>query len=213
MKKIVIIGMLSAFVGCAFADNEGGDSASDSFDGVYFALGLGGSFLENKLSVEGIGSGKDNINKGFGVAALGGGKTFGNSFYLGGEVLVDFGKSNIKEGWYAGRKTGSVRNRGVVPAVLLRSGFVRNDLMIYLKAGVQFPSATVRDAAGKETETLSRPGYVIGVGVEKFLSSKFSGRLEGDYVSGNKKTYSGLGKVEAGKGVNLRALIVYNVKN
>ncbi|MDR1235409.1 MAG: hypothetical protein LBJ96_00220 [Holosporaceae bacterium] len=212
MKKIVVLGALFAFVGCAFASDEGVvDSASDSFDGAYFALGLGGNFLENKVSVDKVGSLRQNINKGGGVAAFGGGKTFGNSFYLGGEVLVDFGKSTSKEVWVEGRKIGSTRNRGIIPAIVLRPGFVRNDWMLFLKVGAQFPSLTSRDTANKKMETLSRPGYVIGVGIEKFLSSKFSGRLESEYVSGSQKTYENV-KVEAGKGVNLRALIVYNVR-
>jgi hypothetical protein len=223
MKKVLLSVVLGAVVFSAGANDEiavEGECASSLFNSTYFGLGLGGSFLSNEagLEVGGKSAGsidKQKINRFLGAVAFGAGRTFGRA-YAGGEVLVDFMKSQTNKIKKNGKELGeSVRNRGITPSLGMRLGFVHNDCMAYFKPGIVFPSATIRDAEGKEAGSISKVTYFVALGGEKFFGKKFSVRGEVEYVLPAKKTFGDGGdkeKAKANGGFSIRALVAYNIQ-
>jgi hypothetical protein len=221
MKRVLTAAMLLFSVITVHADDEGSDiGGTDSFNGVYFALGVGAGSVESKAKEETGGNtrdyGKQTVNKVSGVAVFGAGKKITDAFYTGGELLIDYGKSKSEDVKFDGQKVGSVRSRGVTPSLAFRPGFVYNtDNLIYAKLGLSFPSTIIRDEDNREITTVKKPSYIVGIGFERNFTKKFSGRLEGEYVSSFKKDGKiggSLFKAECNGGFNFRVLAVYNVK-
>jgi hypothetical protein len=211
----MLVALFSFVVFGAYADDENDESNACLFDGCYFALGASFGSLENGGYKEHGGSkvrmDKQSVDSAKGVTVFGGGKALGEMFYVGGEFLVDFGKSRIGDAKYGGRKDGSIRNRGIVPALAVRPGFTKGEYLFFAKLGASFPNVILRDASNKEVGTTSKPLCSIGIGIERSISKKFSGRFEIERVASCKKTF-GESSIESSGWFNVRALIAYNVK-
>ncbi|MDR1334177.1 MAG: hypothetical protein LBJ71_03090 [Holosporaceae bacterium] len=222
MKKILILTMVSCFSVAVHADEEEQivnteENYADPLTGCYFALGIGGNFIQNKGSADLGNIEKKDVNTAVATTVLGAGKVFANSIYLGGEALADFCKSHKNDLVINSAKRGTVKNSGIVPALALRTGWVKNDCLFYAKLGAALPRTTYSNSAGNESLKISKPSWTIGLGVEKVLCRKFSGRLEGEYLLGHKKNVTmpapvGTVKPKARTGFNIRALVAYNVK-
>ncbi|MDR1334302.1 MAG: hypothetical protein LBJ71_03725, partial [Holosporaceae bacterium] len=163
---------------------------------------------------------KKDINRFAGTTVLGAGKVFDNSIYLGGEVLVDFCKTRKSdlEVHIGGTTTtiGTVKNSGIIPSLALRTGWVNNDCLFFVKLGAALPYTTYDSSTSSNFFKMSKASCRIGLGFEKFLGKKFSGRLEGEYAVGHKKarTLNGINlESKAGIGFNIRALVAYNIKS
>ncbi|MDR0968393.1 MAG: hypothetical protein LBL99_02015 [Holosporaceae bacterium] len=254
MKKIILAGAMSVLAislnvnaADAVAADEG-EAVSCPFDSVYFGLGIGGSFWKNKaenviLDADAANAQKDfldgnkDANRFIGTVVIGGGKALKGKFYVGAECLVDFTSSKNKDinlnkdianVGRKGEKFGSLKNRGIVPALGLRFGYVvNNNWLVYVKPSLLFPKTTYKfkDTEGKENEigSLSKAAFSVALGLEKAFCKKFSARLEGEYVFRNNKTFEYKFKDAAnadrklafkGKtdGWNIRAICAYNVK-
>ncbi|MDR2157877.1 MAG: outer membrane beta-barrel protein [Holosporaceae bacterium] len=221
MKK-VLAAVMGALVFSAGADeaviSEDLTSAGSEFSGVYFGLGVGGNFVKNKAdyylnNVFLCSIADHRINRFVGTVVFGGGKTFANKFYVGGEFLLDFAKLSSYNIGFTNCKV-----RGIVPELALRLGYVKNDLMFYVKPGVSFVNYSERDIRdGREGADISKAVYSLGLGVEKTICKKFSTRLECEYLFPAKKKFrQSINYPKANykihNGFNLRALVVYNVK-
>jgi len=148
-----------------------------------------------------------------GTIAVGGGATFGENFYVGGEAWVDLSKKGKlkREGDDVKREGTS----GVVPAVGLRLGYVVPSMgtMVYVKPG----AAWIKSDLGVGVPS----GHVLGkldgkvrplvaVGIEKFISRSVSGRVECEYVASCSKKFGDKIKVNYGGGFNVRLMAAYN---
>ena len=146
LPAAMLAGVLS--VGNGVAMESAADSAS-SLDGAYFGLGLGGNFLDNTLYAGNVKLNK-SANRFMGTAILGAGKVFGNKLYAGVEGLVDFAKkSNVRTN--KDDIEVAFKNRGIVPELALRLGYVYNTYMFYGKIGCSF---------GK-TDTYASDGVIV----------------------------------------------------
>lgn len=209
MKKVILSAAMGLAMFSASAEDvvvaAANDAATEAaFDGMYFGLGLGGSFLKAKedVTIQGVTTRvfDKKSNSFIGSAVFGGGKTFKDKFYVGAETMLDFGKSTIKIG--AGKAD---LRRFVTPELAARIGYVNTNTMFYGKVGAVFAKIGVKNKVLP----------ALGLGVERAFCKKFSARLEGEYVFpakfDNKIGNDGF-KTRAGNGFNVRALVSYNVK-
>ncbi|MDR1982729.1 MAG: porin family protein [Holosporaceae bacterium] len=208
MKKVILAVVLGSFALSAGAEDvvvaeESADSVVDPFGGLYFGLGIGGQFSQNKSDL----FDKQNVNRFLGTVVLGAGKVFNNKFYVGGEALVDFAKSKTQKIKRNGVviPNASIKNRGITPELALRFGLVKADWLFYLKPAIVFPKVTGK--TGNIEKSSSKVTYSVALGLEKSFCRKFSTRLEGEYVFRTK-----VSDVKYNEGFNIRALIAYNVK-
>lgn len=208
LPAAMLAGVLS--VGNGVAMESAADSAS-SLDGAYFGLGLGGNFLDNTLYVGNVKCDK-SANRFMGTAILGAGKVFGNKLYAGVEGLVDFAKkSNVRT-----NKDGmevAFKNRGIVPELALRLGYVYNTYMFYGKIGCSFGKTDTYASDGDVVVwgRVNKAVPTLSLGVEKAFCGKFSARLEGEYVFKGKENFDN-GSLRQAKGWNVRAIGTYSVK-
>jgi opacity protein-like surface antigen len=139
---------------------------------------------------------------------LGGGRTFCNNFYFGGEGLLDFTRTSNKEVKLSdGSTTAKVKTRGATPELALRLGYVTKGWMFYAKPAVLFPKVTYKIAG--EDKSICKTGYSVALGLDKSFCKKFSARLEGEYVFRRNKEW-GTHKARVGDGFNIRALCSYS---
>ncbi len=209
LPAAMLAGVLS--VGNGVAMESAADSAS-SLDGAYFGLGLGGNFLDNTLYVGNVKCDK-SANRFMGTAILGAGKVFGNKLYAGVEGLVDFAKkSNVRTN--KDDIEVAFKNRGIVPELALRLGYVYNTYMFYGKIGCSFGKTEVsarRNNGGDIARAINKAVPTLSLGVEKAFCGKFSARLEGEYVFKGKENFDN-GSLRQPKGWNVRAIGTYSVK-
>jgi opacity protein-like surface antigen len=233
MKKLALVGAVASIFSVGFlsaadgvVSEEGAEAvgcSSCSFDGAYFGLGLGGSFVKSKFKSEVKVNGNELNRKvkksGFMCTAVfGGGKAFKGKFYVGAEGLIDFAKT---------KNTDDMKIRGIVPGVGLRFGYVNNCCMIYFKPAISFQKTTLKkidrtegaDHWVSDEASVSKAAYSVALGAEKSFCKKFNARLEGEYVFKSKKDIkitnganTGVLKLKCNEGFNLRALCSYNVK-
>jgi hypothetical protein len=228
MKKIIMISAMGIFALGAEAedtvliDDSSMENASGTFNGVYFALGLGGSFLKNEADYESpfispsTGSfEKQNVSRFIGTAAFGGGKAFKDRFYLGAEASIDFMQSKTSDAKIGGVKICDINNRGVTPALAIRLGFTHGNSLVYFKPAVQFPAVTFKQD-GDEFGKINKPTWSVALGYEHSFCKKFSARLEGEWVFKTKEELrpDAVEKITAkvNGGFNVRALIAYGIK-
>lgn len=208
LPAAMLAGVLS--VGNGVAMESAADSAS-SLDGAYFGLGLGGNFLDNTLYAGDVKLNK-SANRFMGTAILGAGKVFGNKLYAGVEGLVDFAKkSNVRTN--KDDIEVAFKNRGIVPELALRLGYVYNTYMFYGKIGCSFGKTDTYASDGDVVVwgRVNKAVPTLSLGVEKAFCGKFSARLEGEYVFKGKENFTGVSLRQA-KGWNVRAIGTYSVK-
>ncbi|MDR2794959.1 MAG: outer membrane beta-barrel protein [Holosporaceae bacterium] len=203
------------------------DEYNCPFCGVYLTLGVGGSFLKNKIDGHigqdqaraNIKSDNQNVNRVIGVVGLGGGKVFNDTIYVGGDILCDFSSSKEKNvenitvdgaalgaGWIAKIKTAAV-----IPSVALRLGYFNKnaEILLFTKIAASYTSSTLKANNGNAfvgEEKISKFAPALGLGIEKAFSKKFSGRLEGEYRFNSRKD-----AFKAAGAVNVRALVAYHI--
>ncbi|GHT92796.1 hypothetical protein FACS1894122_07100 [Alphaproteobacteria bacterium] len=175
--------------------------------GFYVTAGIGGSFYKHKA--EGGITESPNHNRFIGVLGLGGGKAFDGGFYAGLEALFDFGSSSRK---------GGVKISAVSPSLGLRLGyFNRNaETLFYTKVAASHSSVDASTVNNPDLhDKISKIAPAVALGVEKAFTKKISGRLEGEYRFGSKRTLREGTPTEtkhkAAKGWNVRALVSYNI--
>lgn len=209
------------------------EEEASSLGGVNLILGIGGNFPEIKSETRyNVDSGsnfkagdetapkcKSTDKRFFGTVGLAGGKVFGNGVYAGVECLYDFTKSKTREQI---KVSGSTINAGA------RLGYTfgpARSCMVYGKVAAQWSEAKLYGRDKQTNVKNDKPVLALGLGVEKAISSKFSGRLEGDYSfsskkSGkisniddnvNKRSDDCTGKLKKDHNFNIRALISYNM--
>ncbi|MDR2107518.1 MAG: hypothetical protein LBO73_03290 [Holosporaceae bacterium] len=232
MKRLLFTAVLGVVGFSAGAEEVVVEDVSSSeaspFHGVYLSLGAGGSFLTNKnwARVESrvesrveLGDEEEesegrvlnfehNTDRFFGTFAIGSGWTFCKRFYFGSECLVDFGRSVNRS--IAGGV--SAKTRGVVPEFALRFGYVTKGWMFYVKPAVLFPKVTYQ--IEDEKYAVSKAGYSVALGVDRSFCKKFSARLEGEYAFRRNEKHTakeGAFGFKVGKGINVRALVSYNI--
>lgn len=205
MKKVVLSAVICAMAFSSEVYAEG----CHPFDGVYLGLGVGGNFFKTRDEVTGHNADGSDIRNGnydasrfMGSVVVGGGKVI-NKIYGGIEALFDIMKNKKIE--IAGIN-GDVQMKGFVPQVNVKAGYsMCNNIIAYGKLGCAWSKANKTENG--HTTNKSKTSFVFGVGAEKSFCRRFSLALEADYNFGfksNETTYN--------KGINVRALVKYNIK-
>ncbi len=206
MKKVA----LSAAV-CAMAFSANADVVETSaFNSIYGGLGIGGSFLKCDDSYENNRGEKKKVkaNRVIGSVVLGGGKVFSNNVYAGGEFLLDFAKNKKFEDHLLGGHVSTYNMKGIIPQLNAKAGYAfKSDALVYGKLGCAWSKVSLHDVVKDKTLSKNKASFVLGLGAEKAFCKKFSTALELDYNFGWK-----FNKVRFNKGLNVRALVKYNVK-
>ncbi|MDR2766312.1 MAG: porin family protein [Holosporaceae bacterium] len=182
-----------------------------SCGGIFFGGGIGGRFASNTATLYPVNrSGDFSGNLLTGSLVFGGGRCL-NSWYVGGEALLDVAK-NKNADVHLGNKVVRTRTGGLSTSLSLRCGHCNavSGLMVYGKFG--FTHSKVEEECDYHTVNASGFAPAFGLGVEKRVSPKFSARLDVEYMASRKKSNYYL-KAERGRSLNLRALIVHNVKS
>lgn len=169
MNKLVVscaAGLLAS--GMVLADNaEVADEVAaqeevvvSPFNGLYVGVGLGGSFLKNKIPYVK----SKNVNRFVGNVFLGYGRVLNQHFYVGGEALVEFTKQKTYEAEEtSGEKTGAmVRNNAITPELALRLGYVCNCNMFYGKIAAARPTAKAWNEDGEYKFKKIVPAFYLG---------------------------------------------------
>ncbi|GHU10604.1 hypothetical protein FACS189449_00370 [Alphaproteobacteria bacterium] len=154
-----------------------------------------------------------NHGRFIGTLAIGGGKVFANNFYLGAEVLVDFGSSKAKDG---------IKISSVSPSLGVRLGYFNRNLetLFYTRVAASHVSISHVSIKAEDSELkVSKFAPAVALGVEKAFTKKLSGRLEGEYRFSSSKKFNFKTPhtdVEAEvktRGWNIRALAAYHINN
>jgi opacity protein-like surface antigen len=251
MKKIVLSAIVGTFLFSVNADQAAVAGLEESvvavergahevrecaFGGLYFGLGIGGSFYKNECPVgikfTAVGMPlslrfKDqNINRFIGTVALGAGKVFGDVFYLGFEGMMDFAESKKKDVCWEGMLSAAdvrleSKNGVVVPSFGVRFGYVNNswNTLFYGKVSASHASFEVRDKTDMDKYSVNKFAPALALGIERIFYKNFIARLEGEYRFASKEEYIfKRGSVEekykpkVNKGFAVRAIVAYNVK-
>lgn len=130
-------------------------------------------------------------SKHLGVSFVSGyGYLFSNSCYIGGEISVDLTKRrkySVKAEPY---DVSSIENGVFVPTFAFRCGMYSSqlDALIYFKLGRTCLNNKIKNTVFRKAKIESRKfSDVLGIGIEKSISSKNTIRLELDYrLSANK---------------------------
>ena len=182
-----------------------------SLGGFYYGVGIGGSFLDNELStVWGI-KFNASANRVMGSIVLGAGYVFNNTHYVGAEVMLDMSKegSSVLARYPGGEII--VKNRGIVPGIAARFGYVYGGTMFYGKIGCAFEKTVKEVWAGGNClgrDSTSKVVPTLGLGMEKAFSDKLSMRFEGEYVFPQKEDVGEIGCAKLAQGWKVRLMCI-----
>ncbi|MDR2681663.1 MAG: outer membrane beta-barrel protein [Holosporaceae bacterium] len=196
------------------AVNDASESQTEenSLDGAYLVLGLGGSFYKSDINVNKTYS--CHTNRLLGIFAFGGGRVFGDTFYLGAEALCDFSKTKEKILNIDGNNA-AIKISQLTPSLGVRLGYYNGrDTMFYTKVIASRINANLKYIDHNKKHTKISPAIVLGV--EQAFSKKFSARLECEYRFNSCETFlmrdiKHNGKFKIARGTNVRALVAYHL--
>ena len=181
-----------------------------SLGGFYYGVGIGGSFLDNELTIL---DRKFNAsaNSVMGSIILGAGCVFNNTHYVGAEVMLDMSKegSSVLARYPGGEII--VKNRGIVPGIAARFGYVYGGTMFYGKIGCAFGKTIGEVWLGGNClggDSSSKVVPTLGLGMEKAFSDKLSVRFEGEYVFPQKKDYDVAEHLKVAHGWKMRLMCI-----
>jgi hypothetical protein len=210
----------AAAVDVASSEDVSVEASTDSPDdtlpsragSVFFGGGIGVRLCESSGSLVASRHSTDAKCSAFmGSLIFGCGRSFtDHSIYVGGEFLMDFSKSSHSHANIDGQNV-KVSNGGIVPSIGIRcgSGNISPGLMVFGKVGISRLSADVDCGLGNVSSSSFAPSFEVGL--EKPVSSKYTIRLGVECLVGRDKS-NGTVRVERGRSLNLRALIVHNVR-
>jgi hypothetical protein len=184
----------------------------DAFAGsVFFGGGISGRLSDNAVTLNATGSKAETGGNAFVFSLIGGGGyRFQNNVYLGGEVLLDFGKSR-KSYINIDNSRVKVASNVFSTSVGLRCGYcdLSPGLMAFGKLGVTNSKIEAECGSNRLSSPCVTP--LIGVGLEKYVSRKYTVRLDLEYSPYRKSTNDFM-KVKRGRSLKLQAMIVHNVR-
>lgn len=215
MKKVVLVFFgVSFFAPVVAEDAVVIDSEivraqeNSSFGNLYLGAGVGGSFLKTDLTAPQ--TAKSQADRFIGSVVFGGGKTFRDNYYVGGECLLDFAKTKTRP-----TSVGDVyiKTRGATPSLGVRIGYnyVPYNMMFYSKMSAVFPKSTVVRHE-QEACSVSKCTPSFELGTEKAFG-RFVTRAGVEYTLRAKKTVSVENincTLKSGKGFNIRVLVLYS---
>lgn len=181
-----------------------------SLGGFYYGVGIGGSFLDNELTIF-YRKFNASANRVMGSIVLGEGYVYNNTHYVGAEVMLDMSKEgrSVLERYPGGEII--VKNRGIVPGIAARFGYVYGGTMFYGKIGCAFEDTRGERWFGGNCVGSGRDNQVVptlGLGMEKAFSDKLSMRFEGEYVFPQEEDYGEVARCKVARGWKVRLMCI-----
>lgn len=181
-----------------------------SLGGFYYGVGIGGSFLDNELTIF-YRKFNASANRVMGSIVLGAGYVFNNTHYVGAEVMLDMSKEGSSVLMHNSGSEIIVKNNGIVPGIATRFGYVYEGTMFYGKIGCAF-GKTIGEGWTRGNylgdDSTSKVVPTLGLGMEKAFSDKLSMRFEGEYVFPQKEDVGEIGCAKLAQGWKVRLMCI-----
>ncbi|MDR0678438.1 MAG: hypothetical protein LBF44_02785 [Holosporaceae bacterium] len=206
MKKLVfIIGIFSAAPAIA---NSG------CFDGIHFGAGLGYHISDNVGKIfPGSESISTKTSRLIGTVLFGTGRT-SNAYplYWGGEILMDFSRTQHNDTTLGGQKI-KIRDNGLMPSCGFRLGCAAEEMgtMFFGKFGMAYKKVIIENNNAESLQKHSKLIPILAMGIEKAVFGSSTFRFDIEYGMKTHKDSDAYG-LECGPHFNMRVMIVHHVR-
>lgn len=189
-------------------DAEYEENDATLFDRLYFGLGIGLTFDKDRATYKNTGeNGSEEGNSFNGNLYLGKGKVMnGAPVYLGGELGLGFSKAKSKKIHLNGAEV-KLNRSGLTPSAGFRVGYVNEGMLFFTKVGISH--VKVKIECPETRLSVSKLAPTIGLGAEKMIGSKYSTRLDVEYILKTDSSDSSY-KLERKGTVGAKIAIIYN---